>query len=506
MSAIRNKLNRAANAPVMRQLVWFFGSTYFLLFYAAMTLLTSLLGLELLYFFVCLLIAVFCCLFSRDSKPILAPVIMIVYCISWKHTPQEGSDFFYDSTVHIHIIIYSALAVAALFFRFIVFPNGRNVFKESKLKIGIVLVVVALLLNGVFYSGYVINDLFLGFLIALSFFFFYIFFFNTLEPDSGMGIYMAKLLTITAGVIFIQLMKVLLFDGAVHDGSIDKDLVITGWGMSNNVGGMLGMMLPACFYLAYKLRHGLIYYVLGFIYFAGVCLTLSRTSILISGIIVFIAVIILFVKPSPVRKFAIIFTACVAAVGIVLFAVFFDKIREIFQVLFERGSDLSERDFIWMSGIDNFLRAPVFGVGFYEPIEAGWSYNIENWVFPDMYHNVFIQMLAACGIFGLIAYAVYLSEIVFIMKKRPTPESLFYASIMLAVFGMSLLDNHIFHVFPAMLYSVFLLLSEWEGEDDPIFNLHPLLVKIRERRRKGKASTAGGTGSASMKHSQLEKD
>lgn len=95
-------------------------------------------------------------------------------------------------------------------------------------------------------------------------------------------------------------------------------------------------------------------------------------------------------------------------------------------------------------------------------------------------------MLASCGIFGLLAYCIHLLQVVFAVKRRPTAESLFYIIILVAVFGMSLLDNHIFHVFPAMVYSVFLLLSEREGEDGPLLLLRPLL--IRRKNREGQAA------------------
>ena len=57
---------------------------------------------------------------------------------------------------------------------------------------------------------------------------------------------------------------------------------------------------------------------------------------------------------------------------------------------------------------------------------------------------------------------------------------------------MSLLDNHIFHVFPAMVYSVFLLLSEREGEDGPLLLLRPLLVKLLRRKKEMEGDVAEG--------------
>lgn len=491
---MRQKIRALTQLPVIKQVLWFLDSYYFPAAYALLALISSLAGLEIAYFAVTAVIVVFVCIFSRDSKPMLPLVFLAVYGVSWVHTPQPpfSSDFFYNSGVQIYFLCLGILLVACLIFRFIVFPQDKNFFKDSKLRLGIALMTAAFLLNGVFFGNYTIKDLPFGLLIALSLFAFYIFFFNTLRVDEKTAHYVAYNLVLASGVIFLQLCKIYLFDGVIKDGSVDKDILVAGWGMSNNVGGMLGMLFPASFYLALKSkRGGWAFYVLAFVFFGGVCLTLSRTSALVSGIILVAAAIYLSVVKSPIRKFVRIFNCAVVVLGIVMIIVLWDFIREFLAVYFERGFDDSGRFEIWANGIRNFLKAPFFGVGFYEPLEN--SYNIENWVFPDMYHNIFIQLISSCGIFGLLAYLVHILQVAFAVKRRPTAESLFYIIILVGIFGMSLLDNHIFHVFPAMVYSVFLLLSEREGESGPLVLLKPLIIKRGKKiRAQGAADLAGG--------------
>ncbi len=494
---MRQRIRALTQLPVLKQLLWFLDSYYFPAAYALLALLSSLFGLEIAFYAVSAAVVVFSSIFSRDSKPFLPMVFLAVYAVSWVHTPQYpfSSGFFNDGGVRIYLLCLGVLLVACLLFRFIAFPQDRNFFKESKLRLGIVLMVAAFLLNGVLFSGYQIKDLPFGLLMALSFFAFYIFFFNTLSVDEKTPHYVAYILVLASGVIFLQLAKIYIFDGVIKDGSVDKNLLVAGWGMSNNIGGMLGMLFPACFYLALKSRRGgWAFYMLAFLFFGGVCLTLSRTSALISGIILLAAAIYLSIVRSPVRKFVRIFNCVAVVAGAAALAVMWDFIRELLAVYFERGFDDSGRSFIWQSGIENFLRAPLFGVGFYEPIAPDWSYDIENWIFPDMYHNVFIQMLASCGILGLLAYCVHFLQVVFAVKRRPTAESLFYIIILLGIFGMSLLDNHLFHVFPAMVYSVFLLLSEREGESGPLLLLKPLLVGRRKKLPAGGELAATGEG------------
>lgn len=501
---MKQKIRAIAQLSAMRRILWFFDSLWFPAAYAVLALISSFTGMEIAFYALTVAVIAFTSVFSRDSKPMLTPVFMAVYAVSWKHTPQPpfSSDFFYNSGVQIYFLCLGVLLVACLIFRFIVFPQDRNFFKESKLRLGIILMTLAFLLNGVFFGNYTVKNLPFGLLMALSFFIFYIYFYNTLYIDKNTGTFVGYMLVMTAGIIFIQLGKIYLFDNVIVDGSVNKDVLIAGWGMSNNVGGMLGMFFPACFFIAYKRKKlGWIFYVLAFVFFGGVCLTLSRTSALVSGIILIAAAIYLSIAKSPVRKFARIFNIAVVAAGIIFLAVFWDFVRDLFAVYFERGFDDSGRFEIWANGIRNFLRAPVFGVGFYEPLEE--SYNIENWIFPDMYHNIFIQMLASCGIFGLLAYLVHILQVAFAVKKRPTAESLFYIIILVGMFGMSLLDNHLFHVFPAMVYSVFLLLSERDGESGPLLLLRPLLLRHKKEVAEGAPSAAeGGTCGAVNKSAE----
>lgn len=492
---MKQKIRAVANLPVMRKILQFFDSLWYPAVYAVLAFISSLTGMEIAFYAITAVAVVFTTVFSRDTKPLLAPVLMAVYAVSWQHTPQTPyeSDFFYSRGVQIYFLCLGVLLVACMLFRFIVFPQDRNFFKESKLRLGIILMTAAFLLNGVGFGGYTIADLPFGLLMALSFFAFYIYFYNTLYVDKTTGTYVGYLCIMAAGIIFLQLCKVYIFDGVIVDGSPDPNLIKAGWGMKNNVGGMLATFFPACFFIAYKRKKlGWLFYALGFVFFVGVCLTQSRASTLVGGIILIVIAIYLSIVKSPIRKFAWVFNA-VAVVGSAIFAaVRWDIVQVIFYSFSRFGWNDSSRFRIWLDGLNNFLRAPIFGVGFYEPIRPDWSYNIENWVFPDMYHNTFVQMLACCGAFGLIAYVVHILQVTFAVKKSPSPESLFYVIILLGIFGMSLLDNHLFHVYPAMVYSVFLLLSEREGEDGPLLLLRPLVIR---RKKEGEAGAEGATPS-----------
>lgn len=463
---LREKTEKLISYAPMRKILSFFDGIGFPAAFAILALLSAFFGLEIPFFILTALIVVFICLFSRDTRPIFVPLVLTLFGMSWKHTPQPPyhSQFLNSTYVFVILGILAALAVAAFIYRMIVWRGARNFFRDkSAYKWSIAALSGAFLLNGVFFTGWKPSDLLLGVLYIFAFFALYVFFYNTLEKREGTGVYVASVLTIALGVVLIQLFKILLFDNVIEDGSINKDLLIAGWGMSNNIGGYLALFLPACFYLSAKVRRGWLFYLFGFVVYCGILLTLSRTSALIGGAALVAMMIYLSVKKSPVRTFARACNIVCVVAALIFAAVFREKIKDIFAVFFERGFDSSGRFFIWKNGLRNFLRAPVFGVGFYEPIAPDWSYGIESWFFPDMYHNLFIQMLASCGIVGLGALVFHLVQFaIVVFRKGITFERLFYVAVACMVLGLSLLDNHIFRILPTLVYSAFILLAERE--------------------------------------------
>ena len=458
---LKDKFIAVAEYPAMKKVLAFFDGYYYPAVYAALALISSIFGLEIPFFILTVLAAVFVCLFAKDTRSLFVPVAVMTMGRSWKHASfaPYNSDFMSRPYVIAVLCVLGAVAFAALLWRVIVWRGEHNFFKDkSAYKWSIVAMTAVLLLNGVFYSGWIASDLLLGLLYAVSFFGLYIFFFNTLERREGTAKYVAVVLFAALCLILLQIGWIFAFEDAVQGGSINKDRIITGWGVSNNIGARIAIYLPACFYMSMKFRRGWIFYVSGFVFFGSIFLTLSRTSVLMGAIALVCMAVYLSIVKTPCRKFIRIFNiACVAGV-IVLAAIFWDKIQELFAVFFERGVDDSGRFEIWESGLKNFLRAPVFGVGFYEPIMPG----VEMiGMFPEMYHNIFVQMLASCGIVGFAAFVfqiVQFARVVF--RKGVTVERLFFVMVILVILATNLLDVHLFLPTISVVYSVFLLFAE----------------------------------------------
>lgn len=459
---IQQKVDALRSRRALALLTGFFESIYYPIAYALFALACSFVGFEIVYFAVTAAVVIFTVIFCEDTKCVFVPVVLAVYGVSQRHTPQPpyGSGYLYSSAFLIACGVLLALVFAAMAFRMAAFRGTGNIFRDrTKMRWGMLAMAAVLLLNGAFYSGWTAASLICGVAIALSFVWFYVFFYNTLHYCGETAAYAARVLCIAAGVIFIQLLKAHIFDGALASGSINKDKLVLGWGMSNNIGGMLAVFMPAFFYLAYRQKYGWLWYMGGLICFCGVVLTLSRTAVLVGALALVAAMVLLSIRGRHV-KFVRIFNIAAIAVLAILCAVFSEDLAQIFRHYIERGFDDTGRFEIWYSGWENFLRSPLFGVGFCTPIAPDWSYGIENWLFPDMYHNAFVQMFACCGIFGVAAYTFHIIQGLILIFKRPSPERLFFFFVIAVLSGVSMADNHLFHVFPALVYSALLGMCE----------------------------------------------
>ena len=459
------KIKKIQSLPIMERILRFFNSPLFIFIYGAGVLACSFLGFEILFFSLTSIIVIFTAIFSKDSKPLLVPLVLVIYSMSQKHTPQHpySSNYLYRPYVLISIGVMAVFVLASLIFRLVVYKSEKSILKSKPVAFwGIVALCISLILNGIFYIKYTIFNLLLALILSFSFIFFYVYFFKTLNFNKEIGKYIAIVFSVACAIISLQILETLIFDGVIKNGTIDKHVLNLGWGMSNNAGAMLAIFMPSAFYLFNKIENKVLsrlFYLYGFIIVGVIALTLSRTSLLVAGLALLVIMIIASFKGKDLL-FTRIFNIAVIVCALILFFVFFDKFIELFNHYIDKGFDDSERLFIWKNGFINFAKAPIFGVGFYTPIAPDWSYNIENWFFPDMYHNTFIQLLASCGIVGVLAYCFHLFQCGRLLFKKINVERLFYLFVTLILTITCLFDNHIFHVFPALIYSSLFAVAE----------------------------------------------
>ena len=167
---LNEKMMRVGEKPVLRHILQFFDGNYYPLIYAVLVLVCSFAGFELALFAVTAAIILFTTLFSKDTKSLIVPLVLVVYGMSQRHTPQPpfSSDYLNRPYFLITTGCLLALVFAATIFRMIAYKGQGNVFKtRTKARWGLFAMGAVLVLNGVFYSGYTIANLICGIAIAL---------------------------------------------------------------------------------------------------------------------------------------------------------------------------------------------------------------------------------------------------------------------------------------------------------------------------------------------------
>lgn len=107
--------------------------------------------------------------------------------------------------------------------------------------------------------------------------------------------------------------------------------------------------------------------------------------------------------------------------GIFVLVVFADHMRALsgFSVIYEFLSDGTVRDHstqvrvqLYIGGMRAFLDSPIFGFGWYDNVEAARQYmtpdvalEVEGW---SHLHNDYLNFATLAGVFGIVAYGLYL--------------------------------------------------------------------------------------------------
>ena len=395
----------------------------------------------------------------KDVTPIFSVFLLMSVMVSAQHSPSllvdNPSDFFTRPAVLAQMIIAIALLIGTVVTR-IVESVIYHRFKITPIFIGLCAFVVALLLNGIFSEYYSEMNFVYAMFLAVLFLGIFSFANGNIQVNEGTFEYIAYSFIALLGVLSIELVVAFAtYEGLIVDGAIIRSKLQYGWGMYNTMGMMLTMCLPAPFYLAAKFKHGWAFTLCGAFNVAMAYLCMSRQAILM-GTVVFIAcaVWLLIRTKGRARIINASIMGGLAFIAFIIMAIMHEKIASIFASLMDALDTGSARTIIWKEAIDKFLNYPVFGAGFYSRTRWVWGQSGFADILPRMYHNTPIQLLECSGLVGLMAYFVHRVQTVLSFLRNITHERVFIAMTIGALLLVSLLDNHIFYLFPTIIYSM----------------------------------------------------
>ena len=228
---------------------------------------------------------------------------------------------------------------------------------------------------------------------------FYVMYFIMLNFCSGLKVFWRRFFIVFGIELILQLFFLHAMSDDFFASLTSKSIFFVGAQNINTLAVYLLLAMLSMFWLAYEDKKHDYLYCLGAIAFAGtIFLAYSRINTLLAFLFALVSFIIVFVK-SPHKKLFGICAGIVATGVLFMCVVFWDNLVDLISWYIKLGFSGNGRDILWPWCFKEFLKHPIFGVGFvsYEGLVPTVASNI-----VIMAHNDLLQSLVSTGIVGSI--------------------------------------------------------------------------------------------------------
>ncbi len=467
---IREKNRAVAAVAAWQKTIWFPAV------YAVLGVVSCSFGMAayIPVYYIFMLLTVFAALFCEDSKVLLAPLLISYFAVGGDGILNYGQaitdvSLFFEPAGLVNMYIVGSVMAAAILFRLIADGTIAAVFRRRGLLTwGFLALAAAMLLNGIFSAAWEPLDLAWGLFMAVGLLLTYFIVPAMSDKTENIVGYLLRICLIVGLMICAEewiLMGRLAADGMLLEldeagkwtGGFVRDYQVLGWGVSTYAAGMLAILIAPTMALAYSNRHGVWYYLAAVVMFLTIILLNARTAMLMGGIILLACMIICCFGTNR-KQNRIVFAAIVAAALVCVAGVwavmgtndFFGFIAEMLR--FDQGDN--HRFERWANGWKDFLSAPIFGVGFMDGAATDPS------MYSNMYHNIFVQLIGALGVFGLLAFLFHIIQVAVLCVRKFRLERFLVLLGAAAVILTSLLDNFFFFFSVQLFYGAFLAAAE----------------------------------------------
>lgn len=467
---IREKNRAVAAVAAWQKTIWFPAV------YAVLGVVSCSFGMAayIPVYYIFMLLTVFAALFCEDSKVLLAPLLISYFAVGGDGILNYGQaitdvSLFFEPAGLVNMYIVGSVMAAAILFRLIADGTIAAVFRRRGLLTwGFLALAAAMLLNGIFSAAWEPLDLAWGLFMAVGLLLAYFIVLAMSDKTENIVGYLLRICLIVGLMICAEewiLMGRLAADGMLLEldeagkwtGGFVRDYQVLGWGVSTYAAGMLAILIAPTMALAYSNRRGVWYYLAAVVMFLTIILLNARTAMLMGGIILLACMIICCFGTNR-KQNRIVFAAIAAAALVCVAGVwavmgtndFFGFIAEMLR--FDQGDN--HRFERWANGWKDFLSAPIFGVGFMDGAATDPS------MYSNMYHNIFVQLIGALGVFGLLAFLFHIIQVAVLCVRKFRLERFLVLLGAAAVILTSLLDNFFFFFSVQLFYGAFLAAAE----------------------------------------------
>lgn len=425
--------------------------------------LSNVFSLELPVYTIFALLFAYVSIFGADLQPLIPVIICCYISPSVANNPGRNEQSVF-SACGVYMGILAGIIFVSVFYWII---RNRKTFFSNKYRFlgGLLLLSAAYLISGIGSANYGENvgkNIVFALLQSAALILPYLVIAGGINWAAARKDYFAWTGFCVGSLLVMQVLWIYCSTPVIVDGVIDRNIIYTGWGMYNNIGSLLAMMIPFPFYLATKYHKGWIGTVIGSSFLVGVLLTCSRASIL-CGIGIYFACVILMLYYANNRRANTLALITFGGIVSLILLIFNKPLLHLFSSLLDIGLDPSSRDMIYAKGMKLFAKYPILGGSFFSTEYTAWGWSTaENFAsfFPPRWHNTFVQLLASCGLVGAGAYLVHRVQTVILLLKKQNKERNFIACSVLVLLACSLFDCHFFNIGPVLFYAMALGFAE----------------------------------------------
>ena len=450
---------------------YFFMGKLYPLLVCAMVFLGYRYGVEVFLLPIVVMLACVALWTCNSIRPLMAPLLTFLFAFSNENSMfgEVESDYYLTGwriVAFAVLIVFTAVSLAVFIKRQKYVQKFR--YRETPLLISLLLLSGAFMLNGARAEAWEIGNLIYGGLQVVAFLLIYVLFyhgFSESESADELGdyfSYLTMLITLLLAAEMVTLFTTV--PGVIEEGEIIKSKIVFGWGICNNAGYYISVLIPMNFYGAYRSKLPIVQFLVATVAFVSAVLTLSRNALLWSALIYSFCLICLMFFGRKKRFFRYAALALVLCFG-VLFVVFQEAIMTALTNYALQGTSDSGRYEVWREAWERFLEQPIFGNGFHaKPLTE----NVTASFIPSMAHNTVFQLLFSMGIVGLAAYVLYRARTLMFFMRRPSLLKTMLGASMAVLVGMSLLDNFMFHIQPLFYYSMAMVIVCKKDREDKV--------------------------------------
>ncbi len=439
-------------------------SIYFPYFIGLLCVLSNFFALEIAFYTIIFIVGTLNLIFCEDTKPILTIILFFQMGMSFKNgisqNPNPELPTIYDNQIVItYLTIGFSILVISAIFNLIIFNQYQKLFKNSLIILpALIALSVGYLLGGAFSKYWTLDNFLYNLSHLVPLILIYIYYADIGFKDRKSFIkYASTLMLVTALVIVLQIAFIYAtYDNVIVNGTIERFFIRTGWAVQNSFAGFLVLAIPFIFYLILNEKNKWFYIICLILSVLATIMTLSRNGFLLLGFEAICIIFYLIYKLKVKKKTILISLGAILGISAILIVVFYSRFSELFEKILSVGFGLNGREELYSAGIKNFIEHPIFGTSWLKMIDT-------EQVLPTpfgyivKYHNIFIQLLSSCGIFGLLSFIFFFFYVTYIcFKDKEKNKLIFYYAFIVLLLG-NIFDKYLFDYIFERYLALFLI-------------------------------------------------